>query len=36
MSNDLANMISYLSVTHFDALSQSENNLFKKIKIEKP
>ena len=29
-------MISYLSVIHFDALSQSENNLFKKIKIKKP
>ena len=29
-------MISYLSVIHFDALSQAENNLFKKIKIKKP
>ena len=29
-------MISYLSVIHFDALSQSENNLFKKIKMKKP
>ena len=29
------NMIFYLSVIQFDALSQSENNLFKKIKIKK-
>ena len=36
MSNDSANMISYLSVIHFDALSQSENNLLKKIKLKKP
>ena len=29
-------MTSYLSVIHFDALSQPENNLFKKIEIKKP
>ena len=34
VSNDSANMISYLSVIHFDALSQSENKLFKKINMK--
>ena len=32
MSNDSENIIFYLSVIYFDALSQSKNNLFKKIK----
>ena len=33
MSNDSEDMVSYLSVIHFDALSRTENDLIKKLKL---